>query len=367
MNKKLIFALTMVLLLMMIPLSSAQASAKSSQLLNYHISVTTSGQGELYWTHGKNMEFFLCNGNDSYNQNCLIKNGKDYTFSRLIERGIVPKPSDDWYFDGFYNRSGGKLNPDVYNIDILRVTVDGLYYYDYVLSLDNAKYKHYSKKKYEDTVKAYLKTAYGTTRYKKLFTTKLYQFQNKTVDVYGKFKPKQPVKLKQIGDLRKNIGDDVFLIPSPNSSIKELTYKSSNRNVISIKKGTDIATIKGQGKTTITVSIPETETTLATVSKFVIRVYPLKMNLISASASTKSYTFKWKSDLNSSGYELQYSPNANMTNFAKKSITSAKASTTKITATKKIRYTYARIRSYKKSGGETLYSPWSNIIKIKAQ
>lgn len=365
MNKKIIFALTIALLLMAIPLSSAAASAKSSGLLNYNISVTTTGQGELYWTYGKNMEFFLCNGDDSYNQNCKIKSSTNYEFSRLIERGIVPKANNGWYFTGFYNRVGGKLNPDTYNIDVLRVTVKGLYYYDYVLSSDNPKYNHYSKKKYEDMVKGYLKSAYGTTRYKKLFTTKMYQFPNKDSDVYGKFRAKELVEFKRIDDMTKSIGDSSFSLPSPYTSIDRLTFKSSNSKVISINKGTNIATVKGQGKATITVSAPETDTTLPSTTKYVIRIYPVKVELGSAAKSSKEIKLKWATDLKSSGYELQLSTKPAMAEAYKKTITSAKTSSTVVTLTKKANYNYARIRAYKKSSGEKLYGPWSSVIKIK--
>lgn len=364
MNKKIIFALAMALLLIAIPLSSVSASAKASSLLNYNISVTTTGQGDLYWTHGKNMEFFLCNGDDSYNQNCKIKNKTNYKFSRLIERGIVPKAADGWYFDGFYTRVGSKLNPDVYNIDVLRITVKGLYYYDYVLSLDNPKYKHYSKKRYEDMIKAYLKSAYGTTRCKKLFTTKMYQFTAKDSEIYSKFKAKVPRDFKTINDMIKTIGDSPFPLSSPDSAIEGLKFKSSNSRVISIKKNTSIATVKGEGKATITISAPEADTTLASTVKYVIRVYPVKVDLISATKSLKDVKIKWETDLKSSGYELQLSAKSAMTDIYNKTITSGKTSTTKVSLTKKADYGYVRIRAYKKSAGEKLYGPWSSVTKI---
>ena len=107
MNRKLWSVVAVVLLAAVIPVSS-WALSMPKDLLTYTVSVTSSGSGQLYWNYGKNMEFFLCNGSDAYNQNCRIKKSESYKFTTLIDRGIVPKADDGWFFDGFYDKSGAR-------------------------------------------------------------------------------------------------------------------------------------------------------------------------------------------------------------------------------------------------------------------
>lgn len=363
MNKKNIIILTMAMLLIAIPLFSSTASASS--LLNYNVSISTSGEGQLYWTYGKNMEFFLCNGNDSYNNNCRVRSDVNYKFSRLIDRNIVPKAKKGWYFYGFTNRVGEKVSYKTHNITVLRVTVKGVYFYDYVLSYDNPQYTNYTPKRYEELVKNYLKVTYGTSRYRTLFTTKMYQLPKKNADLIGKFKAKKTWELKKINNIIKSVNDDSFTLPSPFKTLSSLTYKSSNSKVIAISKGTNHAKIEGEGKATITVSAPETNTLLQTTGEFAVYVYPKKVSLTSVAKQSKYIHLKWSTDLKSSGYQIQLSPNSAMLGCYKKTITSAKTYTTKVTRNKKIDYHYARIRPYKNSCGEKLYGPWSSVKKIK--
>lgn len=356
MNRKLFITIAALLLAAIIPVSS-WALSMPKDLLTYTVSVTPSGGGQLYWNYGKNMEFFLCNGNDSYNQNCRIKKGESCKFSTLVDRGIVPKADDGWYFDGFYDQSGTKLLMKPMNIDVIRITVDGLYIYDYLLSFDNTAYRNYTKKRYQDEMKKYLRNLYGVSRYKVLFTTKLYNVPRKSADLYPRFKAKSQRKLTFPKDMDKTYGSQSFTLWPNCPKDMEVTYKSSNARVISIDKVSGLCKEKGEGVATITINLPETEEYLAEMAKVKVRIRPTGVSILSAKKKDgKTLELKWKPDAKCSGYEIEAASDAGFSKIiAKKTVGSAKTSVTKVTLPKNANGKVVRIRAYKRSCGEKLY------------
>ena len=83
----------------------------------------------------------------------------------------------------------------------------------------------------------------------------------------------------------------------------------------------------------------------------------------------KSVTVSWKKQTKGiTGYEIQYSTDKSFKNDVKK-VTINKAKTTsktikKLTSKKKY---YVRIRTFKKSGGEKVYSKWSKVKRVKVK
>lgn len=359
MNRKLFITIAALILAAIIPVSS-WALSMPKDLLNYTVSVTPSDGGQLYWNYGKNMEFFLCNGNDSYNQNCRIKKGASYKFSTFVDRGIIPKADDGWYFDGFYDKSGARLLMKPVNIDVIRMTIDGLYTYDYLVSFDNTVYKNYTKKRYQDEMKQYLRSLYGVSRYKVMFTTQYYSLPRKSADLYPKFKAKSLRKLTFPRDTDKVYGDSAFLLWSSCPKDLAVSYKSSNSKVLSIDKTSGLSKIKGEGVATITLTLPETNQYLSETVKIKVRIKPVGAAILSAKKKDeKTLELKWKADAKCTGYEIEAGSDINFSKItAKKTVNAAKTSTTAITIPKNAVCKAIRIRAYKRSCGEKLYGAY---------
>ena len=91
-----------------------------------------------------------------------------------------------------------------------------------------------------------------------------------------------------------------------------------------------------------------------------VKVSPKKQSVKSAKVvKGKKLTVKWAKDKMASGYQVQIS----MDKKFKKNVKSKKLPKTSYTFTKlKMgKKYYVRLRSYKKSGKETLYGAWSKV------
>lgn len=364
MNRK--FTLTVVALLLaaILPLF-AFASSASKAPLSYTVTVNTAEGGQLYWNYGKNMEFFLIGDDSTYNQKCLAEDKQKYTFSTLMTRGLIAKPDDEYYFDGIYDQTGRRLPSSKTNIDLIRITIDGVYFYDYVTAYDNPIYRNFTPDLYQKTVKSYLKTLYGTSRYKVLGHAILYEMPKKSMTIYPKFRKKTVPELNFDSSVSKTYGDsDFYLIPELPKDFNG-TFRSSGSRVLTVDKGTGLVNIKGEGIASVTVKIPETDYTLAADYKIKVAVRPRGVSLISAKRTdAKTVSVKWKKDINCSGYEIQLSPTRSFSTItAKKTAASGKTSETSVTVRKDSTCSYLRIRPYKRSCGEKLYGRY-DVIKI---
>lgn len=364
-NQTFILSVIALCIITLVPMSSFAGTSTKEGLVNYTVNIETSGKGTLYWDYGKNMEFFLANGCETYNINCKIKNNTNYKFSKVFDRGILAKPDEGCYFSGFYDKNGKKISMTKTNIDIVRVTVDGLYYFDYVDAYNNPKFENYTKAAYEKEVKAYLKSVYGTTRYKVMEQTILYELPKKDADYYAKFKAKTTPKISYDKTITKTYGNSSFYLVSNLPSSYQYTFKSSNPLVLAVNKTTGYATIKSPGAATVTLVVEETEKTLSTTCKIKVTVKPKKVTNVSAvQKSDTRLSLTWKGSSKNSGYEIQVSNNkAFLTILAKKTVWSGSASSTTVSLKTELFNNYARIRAYKKSGGKKIYGAYT-VVKI---
>lgn len=338
-----------------------QTGAEAAGLLNYTVSMEPSGSGELYWNYGKNMEFFV-NGDEGYRQKCRIAKGTGYKFSTLADRGFVAEPNEGWYFDGVYDRSGKKLALDTVTIDIIRMKVKGVYYYDYIPSYDNPEYSRLSKDAYKELMKSSLKTLYGTRVYKILRRTTLYRLPKKDCTYYPKFKEKKAAPFPGKLSLNMTMSSDGFYAAGEKDFAAK--YSSSNSNVIKIDKTSGFCQIKGPGSATLTVKVPAEDKTLAAVYKVKVIVMPESVTELSAARTSdkKHVSVKWKGDSRYSGYEIQISGSSNFSKItAKKIASSGKTSSTKVSVAKSAVCRYLRLRPYKTSGGSRLYGPYTTV------
>ncbi len=360
-NKLLSLLLTAVLVMVLCfaALASTSENASAKTFLSYTVRMNPAGEGQLYWNYGKNMEFFILNGN-SFNRECLVGNGTSCRFSSLVDRSVIPVASEGWYFDGFYDKSGKKISLKSTNIDIIRLTVKGIYFYDCIPSYDNPQYSRYTEKAYKEEMKTLLKAMYGIKTYKVMNHGVMYRLPKEDKTYYPLFKEKKAPSLPGKLTLEKSLNDPDFYAAGKKNFTA--SYSSSCSKVIKVDKTTGLAQITGPGKATVTVRIPATETSLSAVYKVNITVNPVAVTDFSASRTRdkKYVAVKWKADSRCSGYEVEISNSKSFSEItAKKTVTSGKTASTKVSCSKTANCRYARIRPYKTSGGKRLYGSYT--------
>ena len=84
-----------------------------------------------------------------------------------------------------------------------------------------------------------------------------------------------------------------------------------------------------------------------------------KTSLKSVAKAKKAFTAKWTKKTGVSGYEIQYGLKSNFSGARKVKVSSATATSKKITNLKAKKKYYVRIRTYRKVGTSTYYSAWS--------
>ena len=147
----------------------------------------------------------------------------------------------------------------------------------------------------------------------------------------------------------------------------EITYTSSDKKVAVVDSTSGKVTIKGYGRTTITIQAAGNANYAAATKKVTIDVAPYTSIKKVQSKKSKTMTVTWKKDKNAGGYQVRYSTDKNF----KKSVKTKKVkkSTTGLIVRKltgKKTY-YVRIRAYKKVGKTTVYSNWSKAKKVKVK
>ena len=136
------------------------------------------------------------------------------------------------------------------------------------------------------------------------------------------------------------------------ASKSKLTFTSSKPKIVSVDKDTGKVTIKNTGVAIITIKAGKDSV------KVTVKVSPKKQAVKSVNVSKgKKLTVKWAKDKTASGYQVQVSIDKKFKKGVKsKNLSKTSYTFTKLKAGKKY---YVRMRSYKKSGKETLYSTWS--------
>ena len=152
----------------------------------------------------------------------------------------------------------------------------------------------------------------------------------------------------------------------------DLSFKSGNPEKISIKKGTDIVTVKAAyvGKATITVTAAANEAHTQATDKFMIYVLPDAPGLKSVANTAKGkITVKWSKSKSTkcTGYKIQYSTSKKFTKATTKTVTVKGISKVSkvISKLKKGKTYHVRMRTYLVYGGETYYSPWTVVKSVK--
>lgn len=146
------------------------------------------------------------------------------------------------------------------------------------------------------------------------------------------------------------------------------TYKSANPKIAAIDKNGQI-TIKGTGKTTITITASATGIHKQASKKITIIGVPKKQVIKSFKSKKKgALTVNWTKASVASGYQIVFAGNKKFTQNKKiryaKSNKTVKFTFTKLTSKK--RY-YVKVRAYKTINGKRYYGTFSNIKYRKAK
>jgi hypothetical protein len=171
-----------------------------------------------------------------------------------------------------------------------------------------------------------------------------------------------------VKDVTKTLGDKAFKLNAKNSGDGKLSYASSNEKVAVISASGKVS-IKGVGKTTITVKAAATNKYQSakvkiklTVKKPVPKV-PTKLKL--SNPKGRKITAKWKAVSKVNGYQVRYSTDKKMKKSVKTvSAKAAKSPSATIKNLKQKKTYYVQVRSYKTVNKTKYYSDWSSKAHI---
>lgn len=136
------------------------------------------------------------------------------------------------------------------------------------------------------------------------------------------------------------------------SSKSKITFTSSKPKLVAVDKKSGRVVIKNTGVATITIKAGKES------AKVTVKVSPKRQSIKSVkSIKGRKLSVKWGRDKMASGYQVQVSTDKNFKkNTGSKNIPKTSYVFTKLKTGKKY---YIRVRSYRKSGKETLYGVWS--------
>lgn len=164
--------------------------------------------------------------------------------------------------------------------------------------------------------------------------------------------------------VKKYMGDQAFSIGAKlTKGNGSLSYASSNSSVAVISsKGT--VTLKGVGKTTITITASETSTYKKTSKQVTVTVYPKATSITSLTVpATGKMTVRWNKVSGSTGYHVQYCESAGFTN-PKAYYAASTVSGVKFSNLTKGKTYYVRVRTYKTVSNVRYCSKWCTVKKI---
>lgn len=163
--------------------------------------------------------------------------------------------------------------------------------------------------------------------------------------------------------LSKTISAKSFYLSSKTEGSGVFSYKSSNTKVAKVHGGK--ISVRGIGKTTITVSIKHSGIFQSASAKMVLTVTPKKVLLKSAKGRKKKLTVKWEKRSGVTGYQITVAKNKAFTK-KKRKIKAGKATSRTITNLPRGTW-YVKVRAYKTVKGKRIYGPYSSVKKCKVK
>lgn len=180
------------------------------------------------------------------------------------------------------------------------------------------------------------------------------------------------------GSMVKNYTIAKADISSLASSLSKTSYtynKKARKPAVTVRNG-QVTLVKGKdytaaysnnvkaGQASVKITGKGNHYTGTATIKFSIN--PKGTSLSTLGKKSKGFTAKWKKQTTqTTGYQIQYSTNKNFSKAKTKTVKKAKATEASVSGLKKGKVYYARIRTYKKSGGKKYCSAWSKTKKVK--
>lgn len=332
--------------------------------LSREIKFNVNGNGNLYFNLGPKLESCHIDSHKEFSEACKITSGRSYSLSTVVERGVIVCPDKNSTFEGFFSSGGQKVKLKAVKMDILRVKVGGTYVYTHFPSYGEGPATAITKPLYGEMVKKYVKGLYNTSRYSVKGQETIYTLPNKNVNLTARFKEKPVPVLVEAPVIKKTFGDKDFFVVSLLPSDLTLKCSSSSSKILTVNKTSSLASIKGTGIAKVTLKTPATDIYQSSQERVKVYVTPAPITgLFASKTKGNSVTVSWDSSGFCSGYEMEFSPNLNFNKISAKfkiGKSSADSKICKLTADAFRSCNFVRIRGYKKSCGETLYSQYSN-------
>lgn len=163
----------------------------------------------------------------------------------------------------------------------------------------------------------------------------------------------------------KAYGSKPFYLRIKTTGDGKLSYKSSNQKIAAVDNAGKV-TLKGSGKTIITVTAKATKNYNMAVKRISLTVNPKRVVGLKAKAGNKKMSVTWKQDVKASGYQLTYAKNSKFTK-GKKNVMVKKNKTTKhvVKKLKPKKTYYVKVRAYKKVGNAKLHGACSKVKKVR--
>ncbi|NBI62011.1 hypothetical protein D3Z38_02785 [Clostridiales bacterium] len=163
----------------------------------------------------------------------------------------------------------------------------------------------------------------------------------------------------------KAYGSKPFYLRIKTTGDGKLSYKSSNQKIAAVDNAGKV-TLKGSGKTIITVTAKATKNYNMAVKRISLTVNPKRVVGLKAKAGNKKMSVTWKQDVKASGYQLTYAKNSKFTK-GKKNVMVKKNKTTKhvVKKLKPKKTYYVKVRAYKKVGNAKLHGAYSKVKKVR--
>lgn len=161
---------------------------------------------------------------------------------------------------------------------------------------------------------------------------------------------------------KKTWGDQAFsLNVKSTKGDGKLSFTSSD-HAVAVVNGEGKVTLKGTGKTVVTVTAAATEGYLSKSVKITVTVAPKKQDIHVKKLAKQKIKVSWKKDTKATGYQIQYSTDSKFKKGVKeKWMKKNKTNTVTIGKLKKGKKYYVRVRAYKniKGSSSVVYGSWS--------
>lgn len=166
----------------------------------------------------------------------------------------------------------------------------------------------------------------------------------------------------------KTYGNAAFTLNSkaPSGGGK-LSYASGDTKIVTVSSAGKV-TIKGTGRTTVTVKAAASTNYLAGTKTITVTVAPHKMAISSLkNSATKQLTVSWKQDKTVTGYEVCYASSKKYAGAHYIVVKKNSVLKSTISGLKKNTTYYVRVRSYKLVNGKALFGNWSGTKSVKVK